>query len=426
MKRIGSTAVVCAVALCGVVLSACGSDDSDDASSDGGAAPAKTTSTTKAASGDPLKVLVTSFANAPIGDVPQIWAGAEVAAENINAAGGVNGRPLEVVRCNGKGDPKAEQACARKAISEKVIAGASNVFAVNPQGAYEILSRAGIADVGGIGAHPALFSAPSEYPIEFGAASFNACVSPLALETAGDDVKVGVVVGQNPFAEGIFKSIEPYLKTKVADQYVGSVSVPPTQQDYRPVVQKLADKGANYIVVDIPPTEATRFVTAAGTAGKKWHMCADGGLFGPQLLEKLGPLTESFITETGVPPAHTGDKYPLVQQYVDEMKAAQEAGNKDADIQRDHVNSIRAWLAMQVVKQVASGIDGAVTTESFAKAMKTATVDLDYAKIDFSKPLGRPPLERVFHSEVFVTKWNNDTKALDDVGQVNVLELLAG
>jgi len=422
MRRVWSMALVCGVACCSIALSACGDDDSDDDDSNGGGAPTETT----AARGEPLKVLVSAFLDAPVGTVPELFAGAEVAADNINAAGGIDGRPIEVITCNGKGDPKAEQACARKGVSEKVIAGVSNVFAVNP-GAYEVLGRAGIADVGPVGGAPVLYSAPTSYPIEHVIATANGCVSPEAIGTAGDDAKVGVVVAQNPFAEGVFSLLEPYLQSapQVKDKYVGSVSVPATQQDYGPIVQELADKGADYIEVNVPPTEATRFVTAAGTAGKKWTFCADGGLFGHQILEQVGPLSESFLTSVGVPPASSGDEYPLIQQYVDEMKAAEDAGNEDASIEINHVNSVRAWLAMQVFEQVASGIDGEVTTESFAEAMKTAKVDLDYAEIDFSKPLGKPPLERVFQPTLFISEWNEDTKDLDEITQANALELLA-
>jgi ABC-type branched-subunit amino acid transport system substrate-binding protein len=359
--------------------------------------------------------------------VPDIFAGAEVAAENINAAGGVNGRPLEVVTCNGKADPKAELACARKGISENVIASAGSTSLANSPGVLEITDRAGIADVAGAVGAPEAASLPTMFPIDFIAASANGCVSPTAVNAVGGDAKIGVASAENPFAAGVFSLMEPYLKSPaVGDKYAGAVTVGATQQDLGPIVQDLDDKGANYIEVNIFPSVAAQLVSAAASAGKKWAFCGDGGLFGPQILRQLAPQTNGFLTSVGYPPANSGDKYPLIKQFVEEMKAAEEAGNKDANLDVNHVNALRAWLGMHIVKQVAEGIHGEVTKESFLKAMNTAKVDLGWAQVDFSKPLGQPPFERVFQPNMFIAKWNTDTKQLDEVGEVNVLKTLAG
>lgn len=426
-----SMALACAIGcLAAMGLSACGSDDGGNTSpsTTPPATPAAATTSggAKAASGTPLKVLVSSFVDSPIGSVPEVWAGAEVAAASINAKGGVNGHPLEVVRCNGKGDPKAELACGRKGVSEGVIASDSNVFVVNPQGALQVLDRGGVTDVAGATGTPALYSLPSMYPIEFSAAVQNACVSKQALDSAGPDVKFGVIVGENPYSAGSWALMERYIKSDpaVGAKFAGSVSSPATTDDFSSLVQSLADKGTNYVVVDLPPADAARFVTAAGTSGKKWTMCADGGLFGPQLLKKLGPLTKSFLTVLGLPPVASAAQDPLIQQFVDEMKAALDAGNKDASIEINHSNSLRSWLGMHVIADVAKTVKGDVTTKSFAAAMKTAKVDLDYSTIDFAEARGTAPYQRVFQPNAFISKWNGDQKQFDGIGQVNLLDLL--
>ena len=397
-------------------LTACGADDSDDdgASTDLGGLK-----------GTPLKLSVAAFLDTPFGSLPDLYAGAQVAAENINADGGVNGRPIEIVTCNGKADAKGEEACAREAVDSDAIASVSNVFQVNAAAANQILADGGLTSIAGVGGDPTLYSLPTMYPIDFPAATFNGCASPEALAAVGDDTSICAFVGQNPFAEGVFSLAEPYLQgSEVGDHYAGSVSVPATQQDFNPVVQELDDKGANYVMVDIDPGSAGQVVTTAGSAGKDWSYCGDGGLFGPALLQQLAPVTKSFLTVVGLPPENSGNEYPLIKQFVDEMHQAVEDGNKDASIDVNHTSALRAWLGVQIFKEVAASIDGDVTRESFAEAMKTAKVDLGYAQIDFSKPLGNAPYERVFQPEAFITRWNEESSELDEVGQVNLLDLL--
>ena len=430
---IGSRALAfVAVCVAAFGLSACGSSSSTSSNSTesttaaaGGAGESAPATAGKEATGKPLKILVTSFVNAPLGNVPEIWAGAEVAAENINKEGGINGRPIEVVPCNGKNDPKAEVACARKGVSEGVIAGDGNVFQTNPEGSYEVLNRAGIADIAGFGGSPALFTLPNEYPIGFIAATANGCLAPQTLESAGSGTKIGVVYAQNPFGEGVYSLMEPLLKSpQMGSKWAGSIGVPDSEQDFSSVVQELDEKGANMVQLDVTPTPAAQIVTTAASSGKKWSFCADGGLIGPQALEELGSLTESFFTSSVVPPISSGEKYPLVKQFVEEMTAAKEAGKEDANIELNPINPMTAWMGMQIIKQVADGIKGEVTAKSFWDAMKTAKVNLGYAKFDFAKPLGTAPFERVFQPTGFITKWNNSTKELDEVAQVNLLEPL--
>lgn len=416
MSKYRLTAAVVGACLATAGLVACGGGDSGDNGSNGSSGEL---------TGEPIKLFTTIWIDSPVGTHPEVFAGAEVAAENINADGGINGRPIEIVTCNGMAEATAEEACARQAVSEGAIASVSNVFIANPQGAYEILDAGGVTDLAGAGGHPALYTLPTMYPIEFGAAVFNACVAPEALEAAGEDTQVGVVVAQNPFAEGVFGLMEPYLTSPaVGDSYVGSVSVPATQQDFTPVVQELNDLGANYIVTDIFETAAAQILSAAGTTGQEWTVCGDAGLFTPQVLAQLAPLTEGFYTTVGLPPETTADEYPLVQQFLDEFQAAADAGNEDANFDISYINAFRAWLGVQLFAEVASGIDGEVTLESFAEAMTTATFDLGWAEVDFSTPLGTAPYERVFQPDAFITQYNTETAQQDLIAQVDLFDLL--
>ena len=61
------------------------------------------------------------------------------AARAINAAGGVNGHPLVVDSCNDQGDPNLSATCARKMVSDHVVATFGDISAGNADAMATIL-----------------------------------------------------------------------------------------------------------------------------------------------------------------------------------------------------------------------------------------------------------------------------------------------
>jgi len=75
---------------------------------------------TKVAAGEPIKI---GFINSEGGafSVPELRTGSEVAERYVNTElGGVNGRPIEVIRCATDGSPEKSIDCAHKFVEERV------------------------------------------------------------------------------------------------------------------------------------------------------------------------------------------------------------------------------------------------------------------------------------------------------------------
>lgn len=96
-------------------IAACGGDDDASTSSSGGGGAAKE------ASGEPIKIMTIGPLTGTT-QLPGLEDGAQAAAKAINDAGGVNGRPIEIIACDDRYDPNRTQACARQAVSEGVVA----------------------------------------------------------------------------------------------------------------------------------------------------------------------------------------------------------------------------------------------------------------------------------------------------------------
>ena len=94
----------------------------DEGASTTGASTESTEGEAAAPTGDPIKVMTIAPVNTNLPPYPNIPAAAEVYEQYINDAGGIAGRPLEVITCDDRGDPNEGANCARQAVEEGVVA----------------------------------------------------------------------------------------------------------------------------------------------------------------------------------------------------------------------------------------------------------------------------------------------------------------
>jgi branched-chain amino acid transport system substrate-binding protein len=157
-----------------LVIAACGDDDDSGSSSD--QANTQTSSGSGAAKGEPIvigaAIAETGFLS--IFDVPAVQA-MEVAIEDINANGGVNGRPLELKKTDMKSDREQGSAAALRMIDEKAAIGVVSCdLDFGSPAAIEFAKKeivsfslcAGAPDYGPRGVSPYAFSAGVATPNE--------------------------------------------------------------------------------------------------------------------------------------------------------------------------------------------------------------------------------------------------------------------
>ncbi len=114
----------------------------------GGADDRKSTATTKL-TGAPIKIGLISNETTPKSGLtnPDPRVAAQTRVQSVNARGGINGRPLELIACDGKEDPNVSANCARQMVDDGVVAvmGAANGAEAQ---IHPVLDRAGIAAIG--------------------------------------------------------------------------------------------------------------------------------------------------------------------------------------------------------------------------------------------------------------------------------------
>lgn len=104
---------------------------------------------------------------------PGMPAMAQAYARWVNASGGIDGHELKILTCNEQNTSAGAAACARRAVSEKVVAVVGS-YSQNGRAFMAPLEAAEIPYIGGYGVSEDEFTSPLSYPVNGGLASLMA------------------------------------------------------------------------------------------------------------------------------------------------------------------------------------------------------------------------------------------------------------
>jgi branched-chain amino acid transport system substrate-binding protein len=152
MLVVGSGLLLAAVVAAGCGSSG-GSSNSASATTAGGTSGTSGTSGGTSSSGT-ITVMALGVYSSPVFSVPQAADAVELAAAQINKAGGINGKQLKVITCNEQNNPSIAAQCAQKAVSDHVAALVGRTT-LNGDAVVPILQKAQIPDIGPIDFSPA-------------------------------------------------------------------------------------------------------------------------------------------------------------------------------------------------------------------------------------------------------------------------------
>ncbi|GAA1853270.1 ABC transporter substrate-binding protein [Pseudonocardia ailaonensis] len=151
-RRVGGLAATVAAGLLG--LAACSSGTPGAAGTSGGP------------SGAPIVVMATAPVDAQLVSLPQFIDVAQAYAKQVNAAGGINGRPLQITTCDNQASPTQTAACARQAVSDKAVATVG--WAIESPAFLQVLADARIPWVPGTAQTPDAFTNTNSFPVTVG------------------------------------------------------------------------------------------------------------------------------------------------------------------------------------------------------------------------------------------------------------------
>jgi ABC-type branched-subunit amino acid transport system substrate-binding protein len=376
MKSFRTVAALLLAAACALLIAACGGSDGTSSSSDssgstgsesttsaGGAENLVVESGAKPASGSPVKVGMIAPSTGPIA-YPAMQASAEGAVAGANERGGLGGHPIKLVFCDEAGDPNKALACARKLVSEGVVAAVSNESPAGELGIVEVLGKAKIPQIGTIA-----FATAQEDPYNYvwmNQTAGNAGSAQLA-QDAGDSVSlvsldIPISAAYNEFFEGAAKA--------AGQDFLGTTKVPLTTTDASPSAGT-AIKGNPAAVILLGTSQIdTQVGLAAIQLGFTGKFTSVSNAFATDAIGNFKQAFPQWSAASIFPPVTETERFPEYETFMQDM-ALSPNGDAPTDFGYVQDSSIDAWLSVMALQKVANEA-GATTTPAIVEALNAA------------------------------------------------------
>ena len=328
MKRTRLMAAAGSVAVLSLVLSACSSSDSGEAASETTAAetaaeePASEEAAPAEASGDPIVIGLPIAQSGPAGiaDHADCLNGATLAKDQINAAGGLNGRPIEFsVTDIDILTPEGITAGFQKLTGEGVSALVSP-FVLIPPPALDAAAAYGAPYMSGdtnIDAQKIRSSDPAKYgnyfvdpPETYYGSGFVTFLTNLADSGAWTpkNNKVDIIRGDTAYNQNIAQATVDAIEASGGKWQLGEViDITAGTKDWSPVLQKLAANDPGVIMVDhwigAELASFSQQFAAAPVDGSLVYL--QYGPSQPEYLDIAGDSAEGFVWGTVIGTGNT-------------------------------------------------------------------------------------------------------------------------
>ena len=227
--------------------------------------------------------------------LPTIPLGAQIAVDEVNAAGGINGRPLELVVCNDELDPNKASACVQQAVQDGVVALVGGLSVFEPI-VFPLLQTSGIPWVGASTSTD--FSTPILFPVGADGATAFSAIGAAAIETGCKNPAVLISASGSPANTAAIRA-----GIEVAGGTV-AVELQTNGPDLAPLIESALAANADCIASGVSPAESGALVAAV--QGRLPIVTLDGSL--PEgLAAALGSAADGIHVVSGFRLPAAGD-----------------------------------------------------------------------------------------------------------------------
>jgi branched-chain amino acid transport system substrate-binding protein len=271
-------------------------------------------------SADTVKI---GFLGALTGDVAMFGkptlVGMKMAADEINAAGGINGKKIEIVEADNRGDKQEGASVTQKLITrDNVVAivgdpttGITKVAAPIAQKAGVVLLSAGATGPGVVENGDFIFR-----DTLLDSVAIPACIDFFAKDMGYKKVAV-ITSDNNDYSVGLSQTFRDAAKTKGVE-IVSEEKVKDGDKDFSAQITNIKAKKPDVIFFSGYYTEGALIMKEARKQGLKANMFGGDGLFSPKLIELGGPAVEGTMSALGFSPEQAS---PVTAKFVEAFKA---------------------------------------------------------------------------------------------------------
>jgi branched-chain amino acid transport system substrate-binding protein len=236
--------------------------------------------------------------------------------EQLNAAGGIDGRKVEIIYEDDRNSPKEAASIAQKFANTPGLVFVVGSFSTTASlAAAPILTEAKIPQVSPSSSHPDF---PKFSPYQFRQNTRQDKLAPLHAELVVDKLKGKKIA--IPFFQDDWGQTTANLTKAAIEQRGGEVvliePIAPNARDFRPLVSKIKSLNPDVIFLPVHYQEASAFVQQLRQAGVTTPIGSPDPLSNPKFVELAGKDAEGILLYT----SFFADD-PKVKPYVDAYKA---------------------------------------------------------------------------------------------------------
>jgi branched-chain amino acid transport system substrate-binding protein len=275
----------------------------------------------QAPKGDPIKVgfsMSLTGAVAPNGQ--QLLRALEIWRDDVNAAGGLLGRPVELIHYDDQSSPANVPGIYQKLLSVDKVDLLLGPYATNMAApAMPVIMQAGKTTITmlaiGVNRHFNYDRYFSMVPVlTEGVAAFSKGFFELASEQSPKPVTVAMVAADAEFARTAADGAKENAK-KLGFKIVYDRTYPPTNTDFAPIMRAVQATNPDIVFVAAYPPDTVGIIRSANEIGLKPKMFGGTmiGLLATPLKVQLGPLTNNLVIMESFTPIF---KFPGLQEVL--------------------------------------------------------------------------------------------------------------
>ncbi|MBA1278239.1 MULTISPECIES: branched-chain amino acid ABC transporter substrate-binding protein [Pseudomonadaceae] len=298
--------------------------------------------------------------------------GAQMAIEQINKKGGVNGQQLEGVVYDDACDPKQAVAVANKIVNDEISFVVGHLCSSSTQPASDIYEDEGILMITAASTSPDITS--RGYELIFRTIGLDSLQGPTAGNYIADHVKpqnVAVIHDKQQYGEGIATAVKQTLEEKGVKVSVFE-GINAGDKDFSSMISKLKQAGVDFVYYGGYHPELGLLLRQSKEKGLNVRYMGPEGVGNSEISAIAGAASEGMLVTL----PKSFDQDPRNQELVEAFKA------KKQDPSGPFV--FPAYAAVQVI---AEGIEkaGSTDTDKVAEALRSNTFDTPTGNLSFDE-----------------------------------------
>ncbi|MDD2102694.1 branched-chain amino acid ABC transporter substrate-binding protein [Pseudomonas putida] len=267
---------------------------------------------------DTIKIALVGPLSGPVAQYGEMeFVGAKMAIEQINNAGGVNGKKLEGVVYDDACDPKQAVAVANKVVNDGIKFVIGHVCSSSTQPASDIYEDEGILMVTGSSTNPEITN--RGYKMIFRTIGLDSMQAPTAAAYIAERAKpkvIAVLHDKQQYGEGIATAVKKSLEGKGVKVAIFE-GINTGERDYSAIIAKLKQANVDFIYYGGYHPELGLLIRQSSERGLKAQFMGTEGAGNKELSAIAGPASEGLLVTLAEP----FDEDPKNKSIVDAFKA---------------------------------------------------------------------------------------------------------